>query len=783
VVPGTPAQEIDERRLVAVLLATAFLTGLSSFIYEIVWIRMLSLVLGASTHAFEIMLAAFILGLALGGMYVRKIADEVGSSVRFLAIVQLVMGVTAAATVPLYNGGFDLMAWMLSSVARTTGGFVIFNLTSTAIALLVMLPATFCAGMTLPLITYRLLRSRSGERALGLVYAVNTVGAIAGVIVAVHFLLRSLGLHGTLVVGAAIDVLLGVALLLWLRPAATRSANAWPAIAGLAALAFVAIAFDVDDRRIASGVFRTGVARLAANNDVLFHRDGKTATVDVVQTDKTFRAIRTNGKSDASINMLESGVPSRDEYTMTLLGLLPLGHRPDAKRAAIIGFGSGMSTSVMLAAPGIERVDTIEIEPSMLEGAQLFRPLVDPAFDDPRSRIVIDDAKSYFARGRMRYDIIVSEPSNPWVSGVSSLFTEEFYARLAGYLNEGGVLSQWLHTYEMDTKTLSSILAAVSKTFPEFVIYTSIDSDIILVARKGGDPGNFDPAVMKHPKLQPLLTKLKMTDPALVERRVVSRWSTVRAFIGSYGATPNSDYYPLVDQRAAKSRFTQDRVEEFTMLQASPIPLLDIFDPAAKATAPRGPVIPVTYSDYASLDAAMIRETLLGERKAPAAPFASLSEMNASVLRHWALDCPADLPFERVLPIMTFVADRTNPNLTPQYALGMWAWLSASRCGKALGPEQRQWLDLFTAVAARDVQRMSQVGTTLLGRLEGQRTETSEYAFLAATAGLVCRAEMDHARNLIGNAYKNWVREDMRKVEVRFLAARTRNPDKCAAAS
>jgi spermidine synthase len=782
IAPVAVSGEVEERgarRLVAVLLLTAFLTGLSSFIYEIAWIRMLSLVLGASTHSFEIMLASFILGLALGGLWVRKVVDHAGDSVRLLAIVQLVMGVAAAATVPLYNGGFDLMAWMLSSVSRTSGGFVIFNLTSTAIALLVMLPATFCAGMTLPLITYRLLRSRSGERSLGLVYAVNTVGAIAGVILAVHLLLGWLGLHGALVVGAAIDVALGVALLLWLKPPARRFGNAGAALAGVAALVLVATLFGVDDRRIASGVFRTGIARLNPSNHVLYHRDGKTATVDVLETDENFRVIRTNGKSDASITMANARMPSRDEFTMTLLGLLPMGHRPDARTAAIIGFGSGMSTTVMLGAPGLERVDTIEIEPAMIEGAKLFRPYVDAAFDDPRSRIVIDDAKSFFARGRGRYDIIVSEPSNPWVSGVSSLFTQEFYARLSTYLNEGGILSQWLHTYEMDTQTLASILAAVSKTFPEFAIYSSIDSDIILIARKGGAPGTFDDSVMRHPRLQPLLTKLKLTDPALVHRRVVTHWSAVQPFVATYGVTPNSDYFPLVDQRASKTRFTQARVEELTTLQASPIPLLQMFDAAVKPAMTREELLPVTFVDHASNDALLIRDTVLGERKVPAAPFASLSEMNATMLRHWAIDCPADFPFERMLPIAGYLADRVNPHLPPAEAMRMWTWLGASKCGRALKPAERRWLELFAAVAMRDAQHMAITASALLDETKGLRSEMSEYALLAAVAGLACVAEGERARKLIDVAYQNWVRVNSRVVELRYLAAQSRRTTRC----
>ena len=769
------------RRLVTILLVTAFLTGLSSFIYEIVWIRMLSLVLGASTHAFELMLATFILGLALGGLWVRKVVDRVGDSVRFLAIVQILMGIAAAATIPLYNGAFDLMAWMLSSVSRTDGGFVLFNLTSTLIALLVMLPATFCAGMTLPLITYRLLRSESGERSLGLVYAVNTVGAIAGVILAVHLLMGWLGLHGALVVGAAVDVLLGAAILVWLRPSRRRFGNFGPALIGIAALALIASNFEIDDRRAASGVFRTGVARINPNSQVLYHRDGKTATVDVVESE-SFRLIRTNGKSDASISMADARLPSRDEYTMALLGALPMGHRPDAKTAAIIGFGSGMSTAVMLTSPRIERVDTIEIEPAMVEGAQLFRPYVNAAFDDKRSRIVIDDAKSFFARGRARYDIIVSEPSNPWVSGVASLFTEEFYQRLSTYLNEGGVLSQWLHTYEMDMQTLASILAAVSKTFPEFAIYSSIDSDIILIARKGGGPGRFDDSVLQYPALKPLLAKLKLEEPALIHRRVVAHWSAIKPFVATYGFTPNSDYFPLVDQRASKTRFTQVRADELTQLQATALPLLELFEPSLRPRPGRYVTLPVTYVDHAITDAWLVHDLILGTGKASSPSLTAGSEMPSRFIREWAMDCPADVPFERVLPILSVIAERLNPRVPPEDALAVWKWLGTSKCGRTLTVEQRQWIELFAAVAARDAQHMAVTGTAILDRTRGTRDESTEYAVMASAAGLLCEGEKDRAQAVLDAAYRNWIRSGDRQIEMRYLRAQAAQPAKrCAA--
>jgi spermidine synthase len=754
------------RRLVTLLLATALLTGLSSFIYEIVWIRMLSFVLGASTYSFEIMLASFILGIALGGLWVRSRIDSLDDPVRFLGLVQIAMGLAAAGTLAVYGGAFEFMAWILSAVSRNEGGFLFFNLSSTAIALLVMLPATFCAGMTLPLITFRLLRSTAGERSIGLVYAFNTIGSLVGVVVAVHLLLEAAGLRWTLVVGAAIDVILGVVLLTAARP---RVAGRWSipreAFIGVAILAVMAIVFDIDPRRSASGVFRNGVARLAPSEEVVFHRDGKTASVDVLRNARSL-SIRTNGKPDAAIATGEQ--PTGDEFTMTLLSVLPMGHRPDAKTAAVIGFGSGMSTSLMLASPTLERVDTIEIEPSMVQGARNFRPMVEAAYTDPRSRIVIDDAKSFFARGRTRYDIIVSEPSNPWVSGVSSLFSQEFYQRMSGYMNDGGVLAQWLHTYEMDSATLASILVAVSKTFPEFVVYSSIDSDLVLVARKGGAPGRFDDTVLAWPKLKPMLTRLKLTDAEVVRRRAVGRWRTLGPFFAPYGAPANSDYFPFVDERAGKTRFTRARVDDLMDLLVAPVPLLEMLDGSHLPAAGRHEVIAITLVDLASNEAWRLHDAVTGTAGARE-PIAmdNVREAAARLVRSWG-QCNSDLAFEQVLPAMTVVAQSIGPHLDAATGGAIWRGLESSPCGRRLTADERRWTALFAAVSQRSAEGMAE-GRMLLER-PVPPSEVTEFVLIASVAGLICRGEPERARILLEKA-DTWVRPNQRLAERRYLAA------------
>src|SRR2546423_10078282 len=197
---------------------------------------------------------------------------------------------------------------------------------------------------------------------------------------------------------------------------------------GAAALLVALLFGRLDPYQMASGVYRSGGMLDPARETVLFARDGKTASVSVVQHHPAARRrIQTNGKTDAEVTTDPRERPSGDEPTMVMLAALPMAVHPQARRIACIGFGSGVTTHLLLTNPRLERVDTIEIEREMVRGAEQFRPGNELAYADPRSRIVFDDAKTFFATQPAKYDAIVSEPSNPWVSGVAGLFSGEFY--------------------------------------------------------------------------------------------------------------------------------------------------------------------------------------------------------------------------------------------------------------------------------------------------------------------------------------------------------------------
>ena len=734
---------------VALFLGVALLTGLSSFIYEIAWTRSLSLVLGASTHAFELMLGSFILGLALGGWWIRGRIDRAADVPRLLAVVQVVMGMLALATLPVYDHVFDFMAWMLAAVQRSEGGWVLFNVLSSVICLLVMLPATFMAGMTLPLITYALLGSRLGEKSIGHVYAANTLGGILGVIIAVHFALPETGLKGTLVLGGAIDIALGAYLFLRAVPRRPVSGWAWSAC-GAASLVWAALFFQLDPLKLASSVFRTGEARLPSSYRILYHRDGKTATVDVLESPPSRSiGISTNGKSDGAIRTEAGAVemgPTEDEHTMVMLGAMPLAVLPSAKTAAIIGYGTGMSTATILGSGALQRVDTIEIEPSMPEGAHAFRFVTARAYTDPRSHIIYDDAKSYFARSRRLYDVIVSEPSNPWVTGVSSLFTREFYGRVSKQLTTGGVLVQWLHVYSFSDPLLASVFRAMRESFPRFEVYCSSDGDLVVIASPSGPVPPLRADVVGMPGVRPLLERIGVKRIEDLAIRRIGDQDMVATLFASIEAPANSDYFPIVDTHASKALFLNEQVQGLSDVSFAPWPIV-----AMTSREPLPPSYPITLAARATVErvrqaerAEYARRYLLGG-ESPSARAALGADFRAFALfKARFIDCQARLEATEWWDTAITTATLVSVYLPTAASDAVWDRVQKSSCYGALDERTRGLFDLFRAVGRRDAAPMASIASRLLEDATGERN--IEYLYGAALTGFIAAGRYDDAR-------------------------------------
>ena len=556
------------------MLLAALVTGASSFVYEIGWVRLLNQSLGTTVHSFELMLSAFILGLAFGGLWIRKRSQRIGDAVAYAGYAQVWMGIAALVSIPVFSQSFRWVGALIGALPKTDGGYALYSLGSGAIALLVMFPAAFFAGMTLPLFTMALLRKGAGEASIGRVYAANTLGAILGVVLAVHVLIPGLGLRLAITLAALADIVLGVVLIRMFAVRFQPRRLAFAVVASAVVLLGTLVFGQLDPRSLASGVFRHGVAKLDESVDVHFLRDGKTASITFV-SNGSVGIISTNGKPDASIELRHGAPPTADEITMAMAAALPLAMHPEPREIAIIGWGSGLTTHTLLGSAAPERVDSIEIERAMYEGALNFGSRVVRAYQDPRSKVHFDDARTYFSTGQRQYDVIISEPSNPWVSGVAGLFTQEFYGFLRGHLKPGGIGIQWLQSYELDDPLRATMVAALIAEFPHVDAYTTNGADLLFAVSETPLPP-LDYSRLEGGVLGEELARLGLAGNGDFKVRQVGSRETLAALVALYGAVPHSDFHPVVALDAPRSRFVGASVQSITNLTRAGLPVLEL---------------------------------------------------------------------------------------------------------------------------------------------------------------------------------------------------------------
>jgi spermidine synthase len=734
-----------------VFLLVSLITGIASFIYEIGWIRMLSLVMGTSTHAFELMLSAFILGLAFGGLWIQRRIDQIAEPVRYLARVQVIMGVLALSTLLFYGNTFEVMQWIIKTLPKTDTGYALFNLSSSAIAMVIMLPATFCAGMTLPLITFILIRQGDGERSIGAVYAANTVGAIIGVFFAIHLGMPLLGLKGLITCGAALDITLGVALF-WITAAASGDFRrpVVITIAGVAAIAATLLFVHLDPYKMASGVYRYGTLLNRQNIRLLYYRDGKTASVSLLRDIDGSVSINTNGKTDASIMMEPGRESTSDESTMILTAVLPMALNPQAHTAATIGLGSGLTSQTLLSNPRLTGVDTVEIEKRIVEGANNFRPNVELVYTDPRSKIYIDDAKTFFSTYNRKYDLIVSEPSNPWVSGVAGLFSDEFYRLIRRHMNDNGVFVQWVQLYEINTDLVVSVLKAVRANFSDYEVYAPNDFDMIIVAKGKGALPVPDQAILKDPAIDAALKRIRINSPQDIAIRKIGDKRFLDRFIENYPCRANSDYYPFIDQNAARTRFMGSSAAEMTIFPQVPLPALEMLSPPLSEWKETD-VTPSVHShnSQSAYTAMVLRNYFLhGNFHDKYGIVLEPVKQDAMRAKELFSACGDNRNRNDYVGSLFATAIRMIPYLSPAELDAVWSALEAGPCNASLSTSIKELVSLFKATGRRDGREMHLKAKALLEGSGNMTPGTVKYLVATGMLGAITQGDKSSASRL-----------------------------------
>jgi spermidine synthase len=454
------------------ILAAAALVGFAFLLMELVWYRMLAPLLGGSTFTFGLILAVALLGIGLGGAVYALWGGQKRATVTGFALTCSLEA--AAIALPFILG--DRLA-VLQNYLRSLGvlGFHGYVIGWTLLTLVVVFPAAFIAGIQFPLLISLLGEGREGVgRHVGLAYAWNTAGAIAGSLAGGFGLLPILTAPGTWRL---------VVVLLALAAVATRKLvpAAIAVVTGIAI--FVVIGPTAVWRHSGIGAGRAqkpdsvnGIREWSygTRRALQWDADGRESSVALV--DSNDLAFIINGKADGSAR--------GDAGTQVMSGMIGAILHPNPRNAMVIGLGTGSTAGWLGAGPTMERVDVVELEPAVLRVAAACRAVNHDVMHDPKVRIRIGDAREVLLASRNQYDIIFSEPSNPYRAGIASLFTEEFYRASAARLNGDGVFLQWVQGYDVDAQTIRTIYATIASVFPFVDTWHTDTGDLLLAASK-----------------------------------------------------------------------------------------------------------------------------------------------------------------------------------------------------------------------------------------------------------------------------------------------------------
>ena len=467
-----------------VACAAAAISGLVALVYEVAWTRLLVLVIGPTTYAFTIVVASFVVGIAIGSAAAARLVRRTTQPLVWLGGMLVVTAASASASGWFAASRLPLM--IASQVADPNAAFGrVITIQAAGIAIL-LLPMTCALGAVFP---FALAAASAGQssvaRDTARVYAWNTVGAIAGSIVGGFVLLPFAGLDRTFRLAALTGA--AAALVVWMverrrQPQARgRIAVLMTGLAVTAVSALLLPAWDL--RLLASGAYKyapyVDVADLESDLRTwrqVYYKDGAAATVSVREL-AGMRSLVIDGKADAS-NM-------GDMLTQRLLGLLPVLLHRDPEEICIIGLGSGVTAGSALARGTVRRADVVEISPEVTEASRFFDRENGGVLDAPGVRVIVADGRSHLLLTRRRYDVIVSEPSNPWMAGIAALFTREFFEAARARLQPDGLLCQWAHTYDMSQADLQSIVQTFASVFPQATMWLVGQGDLLLIGTNG----------------------------------------------------------------------------------------------------------------------------------------------------------------------------------------------------------------------------------------------------------------------------------------------------------
>jgi len=537
------------------------------------------------------MLTTFLVGLAAGATIASRLVDRIRRPVPVFAMVEVAVGVTSLIGAYLFNDLPYVFVQLYRWVDNSAFGLLLFA--RFLIASFVMIAPTILLGGLFPLVVRIISDGKLGRatgRTVGDAYAANTVGAIAGSFASGFIMIPWLGLLGSLRLCVALNFLVAAAAFTAAGSSTGRNkirrVNV-PATVGLATSVLLLIVVVLGEPPWDPEVMSSAVYRYAPSlteksrqelfdflrrgqGDTIFYKEGITATV-AVQRQGGGRVLKVNGKPEAST--------AGDMPTQILIGALPMLVREHTDDVLLIGLGSGVTLGSIEQFP-FKRVTCVELEPAVIEASRHFEDVNNRPLEDPRLRLVSNDGRNFIYSTDEKFDVIVSEPSNPWVTGVANLFTLEYFKRGAERLKDDGLFSQWLQIYEMAPEDVRSLISTFRAAFPHVFLFRGAEGDLMLLGSKS--ERRLDLAVLNshfdNPKVAADLKRIGTTRPS----DIISRFYLGPAEVTklSLGARLNTDDNALIEFNAPRRVGTDEQtvvrnVKQLLAHAASPLDYLD----------------------------------------------------------------------------------------------------------------------------------------------------------------------------------------------------------------
>jgi spermidine synthase len=479
-----PPPVIVTPRARRIALGAFAVSGATAMTLQVLWTRALAVLIGSSVYSFTLILLAFLIGLGSGSALFARLSQRTRHPIDWLAGLHLAIAIAIGLSYLVTDHLPLVFTWLLQSASFGVDAVLVCQF---ALACVTILPTTILMGGVFPL-TARIASVGLGSvgKDIGNAYALNTVGAIVGSFLSGFIVVPVLGLQRGIYLVTAIGLALA-AVLFSVAPEMPRRRRRWGAAAAVA-MAIIGLVLPRWNLMLfSSGFFRVSIAREYIYRKIhkkdwkfptlAFYEDGIATTVSVDRWGKTL-SLKNNGKVDASN---EGDMP-----TQITVGLLPLllYPGPQPPKVALIGYGSGVTAGAITQYP-IASLELVELEPAILfRASHLFDDVNHRPQDDPRVRVHAGDGRNFLTQRTDKFDVLVSQPSNPWLTGVSNLFTREYFRDVKRRLAPGGIFCQWAQLYELAPWNIKTIYRTVREEFRYVYVFAAEDlsSDTILIA-------------------------------------------------------------------------------------------------------------------------------------------------------------------------------------------------------------------------------------------------------------------------------------------------------------